>query len=200
MSAPEAFHCGLISNKCLGQVQEMKKKKGGKDKKKGESADKPAAAPEDQPAAEEKPAKDEKAETEEKSTTEEKADTEEKPAPEEESDELPPMSPAASLAQQSKARSASFRKPSIPGPLSPGGFSPEGETAPDIYRKHVARIEELEMENKRLAKEAGDAEKRWQKAEDELAVLREGDGDASGDKTGASAGEVEKLVSALNAS
>lgn len=67
-------------------------------------------------------------------------------------------------------------------------FSPEGETAPDIYRKHVARIEELEKENKRLAKEASDAETRWQKAETELADIRDDDG--AGEKTG---GEVEKL-------
>ena len=91
-----------------------------------------------------------------------------------------------SLAQQSKARSTSFRQGSgsvvIPGPLSPGAaasgpFSPEGETAPDIYRKHVVRIEELERENKRFQKEAADAEKRWQKAEEELADLREVEGE-----------------------
>src|SRR5690349_23458117 len=43
----------------------------------------------------------------------------------------------------------------------------------DIYRKHVLRIEELEKENKTLGKEVKDAEKRWQKAEGELADLRE---------------------------
>ncbi|KAK4113832.1 hypothetical protein N656DRAFT_828299 [Canariomyces notabilis] len=89
-----------------------------------------------------------------------------------------------SLAQQSKARSTSFRQGSVSlstgGPLSPGAsaglglFSPEaGETAPDIYRKHVGRIEELERENKTLAKELKDAEKRWARAEEELADLRE---------------------------
>lgn len=41
----------------------------------------------------------------------------------------------------------------------------------------MARIEELEKENKRLAKEAAESEKRWQKAEDELADIREDDGD-----------------------
>ena len=69
---------------------------------------------------------------------------------------------------------------------------PEGETAPDIYRKHVARIEELEKENKRIAKEAADAEKRWQKAEEELADLREDDDEGVG--KGGSDGQVEKLV------
>lgn len=116
-------------------------------------------------------------------------------------DVVAPLSPTdsaqASLAQRSKARSASFRKPSISGPLSPGAggpfFSPEGETAPDIYRKHVARIEELERENKRLAREATDAEKRWQKAEGQLADLREDDGEGAG-KGSDGDGEFEKLV------
>ncbi|KAK5992226.1 hypothetical protein PT974_05627 [Cladobotryum mycophilum] len=89
-----------------------------------------------------------------------------------------------SLAQQSKLRSTSFRAASGSGtaPLSPGPFSPDGDTAADIYRKHVARIEELEKENKRLAKESADLEKRWQKSEEELADLREADDgeDASG--------------------
>lgn len=67
-------------------------------------------------------------------------------------------------------------------------FSPEGDTAPDIYRKNVARIEELEKENRRLAKESSDSEKRWQKAEGELADLREADGDTV-------SGGDEKLVS-----
>lgn len=97
----------------------------------------------------------------------------------------PPMSPTATLSQQSKIRSSSFRQ----GTVSPTGFplSPEGETAPEIYRKQVARIDDLEKENKRLAKEATDAEKRWQKAEEELADLREADRDGSDS-------QVEKLV------
>ena len=171
----------------------MKKKKGGKAKagasaaKKGETSEKSPTAAESGAAVEDKPAPEEDVVAEET-----------KPAAEEEKDELSPISPTLSnapLAQQSKARSASFRKPSISGPLSPGLFSPDGETAPDIYRKHVARIEELEKENKRLAKEATSSEKRWQKAEDELSALREGDTDTSGEKRGGSAGEVEKLVS-----
>lgn len=175
------------------QAQELKKKKGGKGKggassaKKGESAEKSPAATEPAPAVDEKPA------------PEEDAVAEANPASEEAKDELSAISPTQStapqLAQQSKARSASFRRPSNSGPLSPGLFSPDGETAPDIYRKHVARIEELEKENKRLAKESVGAENRWKKAEDELASLREGDADASGGKLSGSAGEVEKLVS-----
>jgi len=159
--------------------KKQKKTAGPSADKKEEVDEKPPPTPEPEPAAA-TPA----------------AAAEDKPAaPEEAKDDVPPLSPTAtnaSLAQQSKARSASFRKPSISGPLSPGLFSPEGETAPDIYRKHVARIDELEKENKRLAKEASDAEKRWQKAEQELAHLRDDDGEGGG--RGASDGQVEKLV------
>ncbi|KAI0134097.1 hypothetical protein BJ170DRAFT_608478 [Xylariales sp. AK1849] len=110
-----------------------------------------------------------------------------------------PTSPVQTSYQQSKLRSASFRAGSVSasGPLSPTGFplSPEAETAADIYRKQVARIEDLEKENKRLAKEATDSEKRWQKAEEELADLRESDGKAGG----GSDGQVEKLQAELAA-
>lgn len=100
----------------------------------------------------------------------------------------PPITP--SLAQQSKLRSTSFRTGSVSGAVSPGPFSPDRDTAPEIYRKHVARIEELEKENKRLAKEAADSERRWKKAED---ALSDGVGDAAEGKSGADA-ETEKLV------
>ncbi|OIW28532.1 hypothetical protein CONLIGDRAFT_382117 [Coniochaeta ligniaria NRRL 30616] len=162
------------------RAQEMKKKQkktaGPSSEKKEEVDEKPPPTPDPEPAA----AGDNPA------------------APEEAKDDVPPLSPTAtnaSLAQKSKARSASFRKPSISGPLSPGLFSPEGETAPDIYRKHVARIEELERENKRLAKEAADIEKRWQKSEEELADLREDDGEGGG--KGGADGQVEKLKNDL---
>ncbi|CAK7222785.1 hypothetical protein SCUCBS95973_004954 [Sporothrix curviconia] len=87
-----------------------------------------------------------------------------------------PASPKAappSLSEQSRLRSTSFRHggPGPSGPLSP---SADGETAADIYRKQVTRIDELERQNKRLAKDAADAEKRWQKAEDALADARDG--------------------------
>lgn len=80
--------------------------------------------------------------------------------------------PQPTLAQQSKARSTSFRAGSVSAD-SASPFSPDGETAPDIYRKHVAKIEELERENKRLIRETADSEKRWKKAEEELADVRE---------------------------
>ncbi len=59
----------------------------------------------------------------------------------------------------------------------------------------MARIEELEKENKKLAREAVDAEKRWQKAEEELADLREADGDSAAGKTGhGGSDQIAKLV------
>ena len=89
---------------------------------------------------------------------------------------------------QSSLRNAAAKAPGFPF------TTPDGEvaTAADIYRKQVARIEDLEKENKRLARESADAEKRWQKAEGELADLREADGDAKADP--AAGAEVEKLV------
>ncbi|KAH8893426.1 hypothetical protein GQ53DRAFT_645311 [Thozetella sp. PMI_491] len=158
----------------------MAKKSGKKDEPAADSsaADSPK---EPQPAIEEAKPVDEEKDTGDK----------------EKEDAAEPISPlqTPSLSQQSKARSASFRKPSIStggGPLSPGLFSPDGETAPDIYRKQVSRIEELEKENKRLAKEASDSEKRWQKAEEELDTLRESDGVVGG-KAGSPDSEAEKL-------
>jgi len=102
-----------------------------------------------------------------------------------------------SISLQSKLRSSSFRQSSAP--ISPGLFSPaDGDTAPDIYRKQALKIDELEKENKRLAKEAADGEKRWKKAEEELEDLRDADGDSSKAKepapTGVLSAEVEKLV------
>lgn len=100
-----------------------------------------------------------------------------------------------SLSLQSKLRSSSFR--AAGGPLSPNyaQFSPDGDTAPDIYRKQALRIEELEKETKRLAKEASDGERRWRKAEEELEELREAEDDTtSKDTSPGSSGELEKLV------
>jgi hypothetical protein len=104
-----------------------------------------------------------------------------------------------SLSLESKRRSASFRAGSG-GPLSPNyGFSPDGDTAPDIYRKQAMRIEELEKENKRLAKEASEGERRWKKAEEELEEMREAEDEVAPKSRDASASpgtseEVEKLV------
>jgi hypothetical protein len=115
-----------------------------------------------------------------------------------------------SLSVQSKMRSSSFRQSlTSPGLNTPGGkapsFDPEEDTAPEIYRKQAARIEELEKENKRLAKEALDGEKRWKKAEEELEDLREADGSRSDLKVGSqtsgdSANELQKLVRTMYSS
>lgn len=105
---------------------------------------------------------------------------------------------SSSISQQSKMRSSSFRSSS--GPLSPSHeFPPEENTAPDIYRKQAIRIEELEKENKRLAKEASDGERRWNKAEEDLADLREAEGDLSSkakdtSSAAGSSGQLDKLV------
>lgn len=124
--------------------------------------------------------------------TPEPADADEKAVDEEKHDDLSPAA-TPSLAQQSKLRSTSFRAGAAGPPPSPGPFSPDGDTAPDIYRKHVARIEELEKDNKRLSKDSADADKRWKKAEEELADLREAEGDAAGKVDG----DAEKLKSEI---
>ena len=103
----------------------------------------------------------------------------------------PPTSPTEpsrdrqpSLSLQSKMRSSSFRQTSISqGPLSPttngakspllDTMSPYGDTVTDIYRKQATRLDELEKENRRLAREASDAEGRWKSMEAELEELRE---------------------------
>jgi hypothetical protein len=85
-----------------------------------------------------------------------------------------------SLSLQSKLRSSSFRLSPAGGPLSPSAtanlplLTPDEGTIQDIYRKQAARLEELEKENKRLAKEVAEGEHRWRKSEEELEELREG--------------------------
>jgi hypothetical protein len=184
-------------------MRKAKAKKAGGASKKGDKAEAAAPAADDappspataEPTATESPEKESEEQEQEKPTEEFPAVLEDTAA-----DAKPASaSTTPSLSQQSKARSTSFRQGSS-GPLSPslsgaaglGLFSPEGETAPDIYRKHVLRIEELERENKALGKEAKDAEKRWQKAEGELADLREGETAAAAGEGG---GDVGKLVS-----
>ncbi|KAG5926586.1 hypothetical protein E4U42_003151 [Claviceps africana] len=177
------------------RVEQMKKKKGKKStatKKDevdtAEATSSPSVEDQAQAGASEAGVTEDKTETADHIVSDnEKAIEDERTA-----DLSPSESP--SLAEQSKLRSTSFRAGTA-GPASPGPFSPDGDSAPDIYRKQVSRIEELEKENKRLLKESSDAEKRWQKAEDELAVLREGDGDSS--PKALVDGEVEKLKSEI---
>lgn len=107
----------------------------------------------------------------------------------------------SSLSDQSKLRSASFRQTNS-GPKSPSvttGF--EGDTAPEIYKKQAAKIEELEKENRLLAKEAAEAEKRWKKLEAEVEDLREAETEDASAKTDSVAAtdkaateEIQKLV------
>ncbi|KIV97916.1 hypothetical protein PV10_01617 [Exophiala mesophila] len=80
-----------------------------------------------------------------------------------------------SISIQSKIRSTSFRD--VGGALSPGLAT---------QTEHL-RVEELERENKRLAKEAEDHEKRWRRMEEELEELREQNVEKSLDATGDSA-------------
>jgi len=95
-----------------------------------------------------------------------------------------------SISLQSKIRSASFRQGATP--TSPGA---DTDDVPDVYRKQIARIEELERENKRLAREASEHQARWQKNEEELEELRERTAEEtqSGDNE-----EVQKLRSEID--
>ena len=106
-----------------------------------------------------------------------------------------------SLSIQSKIRSTSFRQNSISqtsaSNLPP--LSPDADSVTEVYRKQAARLEELEKENKRLAKEARESEGRWRKMEEELEDLREANGEVAELKSKAAtadakAEEVNKLV------
>ena len=99
-----------------------------------------------------------------------------------------------SLSVQSKMRSSSFRRSSLSqGPMSPatnGAKSPdlppltsEGDSVNSIYRKQSARLDELEKENRRLAKDLQDGETRWRKTDEELEELREASGEVAELKT-----------------
>lgn len=147
------------------------------------------------------------------------AKIEEKPEAEgKEEEEKAPTKPThnrqPSISLQSKMRSSSFRRTSVEQrPLSPitnilksptlPPLSPDGDTIPDIYRKQAVRLEELEKENKRLDKEATDAETRWRKTEEELEEAREANSEvvelrARLDKAGELETELTKLVSLVS--
>ena len=115
-----------------------------------------------------------------------------------------------SLSLQSQLRSSSFRRTSVSqAPTSPplnGGrspnlpvLSPEGDSLNEIYRKQASRLDELEKENRRLAKDARENEARWKKTEEELEELRESSGEVAelklrAGKVDAKSEEIEKLV------
>lgn len=122
----------------------------------------------------------------------------------------PPHTRQPSLSLQSRMRSSSFRRTSVSqGPLSPTTnatkspslppLSSEGDAVTEIYRKQASRLDELEKENRRLAKEAGESESRWRKTEEELEELREANGEVAELKSRAGRAdakdeEAEKLV------
>lgn len=84
-----------------------------------------------------------------------------------------------SVSLQSKIRSTSFRDS---GPLSPAAVPGS-----------LSRIEELERDNKRLAKEAEEHENRWRKVEEELEEVREQNAERSLSGAGESEGEIQRL-------
>ncbi|KAL5350294.1 hypothetical protein ACLOAV_005332 [Pseudogymnoascus australis] len=182
------------------RVEQLKKQKG---KKEGASAKKQEAA------AEEPKDKAEAAPAESPDVEPTKATEDDKSAsPEEDTskaiDDAGSPPPAGghkarqpSLSVQSKMRSSSFRQGAGPGPLSPPILSPEGaDTAPEIHRRQQAKIEELERENKRLAKETSESERRWKKAEEDLEEIREADTESkTPGSTAPSSDEAQKLKS-----
>ena len=140
------------------------------------------------------------------------------PIPESKEEEEKPLTKPThdrqpSISLQSKMRSSSFRRTSVgQRPLSPTTnilksptlppLTPDGDTIPDIYRKQATRLEELEKENKRLDKEAKDAEARWRKTEEELEEAREANSQVVElrtrlDKVGEMGTELSRLVSLL---
>ena len=105
-----------------------------------------------------------------------------------------------SLSLQSKMRSSSFRRTSVSqSPRSPDGtkspelpiLSPDGDSVNSIYRKQAARLDELEKENRRLAKESQEFERKWKQTEEELEELREASGDVAELKTRAQKAEAQ---------
>ncbi|KAH0545159.1 hypothetical protein FGG08_000771 [Glutinoglossum americanum] len=123
----------------------------------------------------------------------------------------PPSTPLhgrqPSLSVQSKIRSSSFRRSPTSANEPPGGgaksptlllLSPEGDTIADIYRKQASRLEELERENRRLAKEAKGWEEKgvkWMQKEEELEELVTVKGEVGEwkEKAKNAATEIEKL-------
>ncbi|KAI9742291.1 MAG: hypothetical protein M1818_004191 [Claussenomyces sp. TS43310] len=194
------------AKKRASRVEQLKKQKA---KKAGGKAEEPAApAVTESVKSEEQPADDAGQGAEDVAETQSPADDgaetpEAATAGEPPADSATARARQPSVSVQSKMRSSSFRQGANAGPLSPSpGFNPEeAGSAPEIYRKQAAKIDELERENKRLARAAGDAEKRWRKAEDELEDLREGEGSrpASVVQAGGSASEVEKLKTEIAA-
>ncbi|KFY46637.1 hypothetical protein V495_02327 [Pseudogymnoascus sp. VKM F-4514 (FW-929)] len=189
------------ARKRVEQLKKQKGKKGEASAKKGEAAAEESKESKDKSEA--APAESADVETT-KATEDDKSAT-----PEEDTkaiDDAGSPPPAGghrarqpSLSVQSKMRSSSFRQGSGPGPLSPPILSPEGgDTAPEIHRRQQAKIDELEKENKRLAKETSESERRWKKAEEDLEELREADTESkTAGSTTPSTDEAQKLKSQI---
>ena len=121
-----------------------------------------------------------------------------------------------SVSVESRMRSESFRRSSVTkSPLSPAAngpksptlpaLNPDGESMTEIYRKQALRVDELEKENRKLAKEAREAEGRWRALESELEDIREsssGNADlrSKAIKVDALEEELSKLVRSTSAS
>lgn len=115
-----------------------------------------------------------------------------------------------SISLQSQLRSSTFRRTSVSQtPSSPPPndvkspvlpiLSAEGESINEIYRKQTLRLDELERENKRLAKETRDVKSRLEKAEEELEDLRESSAELAelrmrAAKVDAQTEEIDRLV------
>ncbi|KAF2686709.1 hypothetical protein K458DRAFT_334650 [Lentithecium fluviatile CBS 122367] len=161
------------------QLKKQKAKKAGGAKKKDEKAEGSSAAEKTEEKVEEK--------TDDLTAPEPVDTTRASPGPveDDEPSELPTTTPAApshgrkpSVAVESRQRSASFYRASGT-PTSPTAITPGLGVSGDIYREQAQRIEELERENKRLAGEVEEGEKRWKSNEEELEELREGRGDVA---------------------
>lgn len=136
------------------------------------------------------------------------ADKQTKDDPETPGQSIPNRQPSLSL--QSKMRSSSFRRTSVSqAPVSPSAngakspdipmLTPDNDSVNSIYRKQAARLDELEKDNKRLAKDAQEYEKKWKHTEDELEDLREASGEVAelksrAQKADAQIEELNKIV------
>ena len=192
------------------QFEHLKKDKKGKDKKTGGAKEKEEASKataEEAEEAEVVPGHEDAGEDGVNEPTKTAAAGNLGELPEEKHTEAEPKTPSTSskirqpsMSLQTKMRSSSFRRSSLSqGPLSPNGtrspdlplLSPDGDSINSLYRKQAAQLDELERENKRLAKEAQENETKWKQTEEELEELREASGDVAELKSNAKKAEAQ---------
>jgi hypothetical protein len=163
----------------------------------GDTAEADADAPTDDKTADDTPLV---ADTTEDATEDSTDQAVEEAAVDGTSAEQPSLERKPSQSEQSRQRSASFRRnsgltsPTLSKSPALPSISAEDEVQ-DIYRKQASRIDELEKENK--ARE--EAQSKLQKVQDELEQLRESSGDVAELKSKAALAdkrhdEIEKLV------